>query len=77
MVNLYTKFEVSRCTRYEAVNGGAKCRKLGGFGSLGGTQGHRQCHDSHSIERMQLPPTKSVGCARVSDKSVDFVWSHT
>ena len=26
MVNIYTKFEVSRCTHYEAINGGAKCR---------------------------------------------------
>ena len=35
MVSQCTKFEVSRFTRYEAVNGGAKCRKLGGFGWLG------------------------------------------
>ena len=44
MVNLYTKFEVSRCTRFEGMNGGAKCRKWGDLGWLGGTQGHRQCH---------------------------------
>jgi len=25
------KFEVSRLTRYEAVNGGAKCKKWGGL----------------------------------------------
>jgi len=48
-----TKFEVSRFTRYEAVNGGAKCRKWGGLGWLGGIQGQRQCH--HSIERIRLP----------------------
>jgi len=35
------------------MNGGAKCRKWGGLGRLGGTQGHRQCH--HSIERIRLP----------------------
>ena len=29
-----TKFEISRFTRYEAVNGGAKCRKWGGLGAL-------------------------------------------
>jgi len=52
MVSQCTKYEVSRFTRYEAVNGGAKCRKLGGLGSLGGTQGQRQCH--HSIERIRL-----------------------
>ena len=35
MVNQCTKYEVSRFTRYEAVNGGAKCRKWGGLGWLG------------------------------------------
>ena len=30
------------------MNGGAKCRKWGVLGWLGGTQGHGQCH--HSIE---------------------------
>ena len=50
MISQCTKYEVSRFTRYEAVNGGAaKCRKWGGLGWLGGTQGQRQCH--HSIER--------------------------
>jgi len=53
MVSQCTKYEVSRFTRYEAMNGGAKCRKWGGLGQLGGTQGHGQCH--HSIERIQLP----------------------
>ena len=35
------------------MNGGARYRKSGGLGWLGGTQGHGQCH--HSIERMRLP----------------------
>jgi len=35
MVKLYKKIEVSSCTHYEAVNGGAKCRKLGVLGWLG------------------------------------------
>jgi len=39
MVSQCTKFEVSRFIRYEAVNGGAKCRKWGDLGWLGGTQG--------------------------------------
>ena len=52
MVSQCTKFEVSRFTRYVAMNGSAKCRKWGGLGSLGGTQGHRQYH--HSIERIRL-----------------------
>ena len=34
MVSQCTKFEVSRFTRYEAVNDGAKCRKWGGLGWL-------------------------------------------
>ena len=37
MVSQSTKFEVSRFTRYETMNGGAKCRKWGGLGQLGGT----------------------------------------
>jgi len=48
VVSLCTKFQVSRFTRYETMNGGAKCRKWGGLGRLGGTRCHRQCH--HSIE---------------------------
>jgi len=40
MLNQCTKFEVSRFTRYEAMNGSVKCRKWGGLGQLGGTQGH-------------------------------------
>ena len=53
MVSQCTKFEISRFTRYEAMNGGAKCRKWGGLGQLGVTQGQPQCH--HSIERLRLP----------------------
>ena len=34
MVSQFTKYEISRFTRYEAVNGGAKCRKWGGLGAL-------------------------------------------
>ena len=52
-VSQCTKYEVSGFTRYEAVDGGAKCRKWGDLGWLGGTQGQRQCH--HSIERIRLP----------------------
>ena len=35
MASQCTKYVVSRFTRYEAVNGGAKCRKWGGLGWLG------------------------------------------
>ena len=46
MVSQCTKYGVSRFTRCEAVNGGAKCRKWGGLGWLGSTQGQRQCNQS-------------------------------
>ena len=35
MISQCTKYEVSRFTRYEAVNGGVKCRKWGGLGGQG------------------------------------------
>jgi len=38
MASQCTKFEVSRFTRYEAMNGGAKCRKWSSVGQLGGIQ---------------------------------------
>ena len=38
MVSQCTKYEVSRFTRYDAMNGGAKCRKRGGLGRLGALQ---------------------------------------
>jgi len=53
MVSQCSKFEVCRFTRYEAMNGGAKCRKWGGLGWLRGTQDDGQCH--HSIEHIRLP----------------------
>jgi len=49
MVSQCTRFEVSRFTRYEAMNGHAKCTNWGSLGHLGVTLGHQQCH--HSIER--------------------------
>ena len=36
MVSQCTKYEVSMFTRYEAVNGGAKCREWGGLGVVKG-----------------------------------------
>ena len=34
MADWRTKFEVSRFTRYEAMNGGAKVQKMGWFGTV-------------------------------------------
>jgi len=48
MVNQCNKFEIFRFSRYEAMNGSAKCRKLSGLGWLWDIQGHGQCY--HSIE---------------------------
>jgi len=46
-------WDASNYTHYEHMKGGAKCRKWGGLGRLGVTQGHEQCH--HSIKRIWLP----------------------
>jgi len=51
--NQCTKFEISRFTRYKAMNGRAKCRKWGGLGWLRSTQGIGQCH--HLIEHIRIP----------------------
>ena len=40
IINLPTKFEVPVFTRYENMKGLTKCRKWGGLGQLGVTQGH-------------------------------------
>jgi len=34
MISQCTKYEVSMLTRYEAMNGSAKCRNWGGLGAL-------------------------------------------
>jgi len=36
MISQCTNFEVSRFTRFEAMNGGAKCKKMGWFGAVRG-----------------------------------------
>ena len=70
MVSQCTKYEVSRFTRYEAMNDGAKCRKWGGLGRLGGTRGHRQCH--HSIERTETSCSTLVETMRLSCTSFEI-----
>jgi len=49
-VNLYTKREVSMFTHYEDYERRRKTQKLGWFGKLGVTQGHRK--HRHLIERI-------------------------
>jgi len=41
---LCLKFEISICACYRDMKGSAKCRKWGGFGWLGVTEGYGQCH---------------------------------
>ena len=69
VVSQCAKREVTRFTRYEAMNGGAKFRKRGGLGRLGGTQGHRQCHHSIGLERILLPipQTMRLSCTIFRD----------
>jgi len=63
MVNQCTKFEVSMFTHYEAMNGCAKCRKLGGLGQLGVTQGHPRCHHrAHTSSYSTLIETMRLSC---------------
>jgi len=62
MLSQCTTFEVSGFTRYEAMNGGAKCRKWGGLGVwralkvMGNATIHRAHTTSYStlIESMCL-----------------------
>jgi len=62
MTNQYTKFEISRFTSYEAMNGGAKCRKLGGYG---GTQGGAisPFDRAHTNSYSTLIETMRLSCA--------------
>jgi len=55
MASQCTKFEVSRFTRYEAVNGGAKCRKWGGlavFGLLKVVGNATNCHNWNACRQL-------------------------
>jgi len=52
VINQCTKFEVSRFTHYETMNGGAKCKNAVVSGDYGQGQGRGQCH--RSIERIGL-----------------------
>ena len=48
MVSQCTKYEVSKFTRYKAVNGGAKCRKCGWFGVV---RGHSRVNGNVTIRQ--------------------------
>ena len=67
MVSQCTKYEVSRFTRYEAVNGGAKCRKWGWFGP-GVVRGHSRSTEmspfdkAHTTSYSTLIQTMCLSC---------------
>jgi len=48
MVSECTKFEVSRFTRYEAINGSAKMQKMGWFGVV---RGHSRSRAMQPFDR--------------------------
>jgi len=50
---MYTKYEVCMFSHYEDMKGNKKCKKLGWFGGLEVTQGHRE--HSHLTEQIRLP----------------------
>jgi len=57
MMNLSNKFEVSIFTRCEHINADEKCRKWGGLGWLGVTQGYKKMPPSdtaHTTSYTQL-----------------------
>ena len=65
MVNQCTKFEVSRLTRYEAMNGGAKCRKSGGLRQLWGNSGSAAMSPfdrAHTTSYSTLIETMRLSC---------------
>jgi len=59
MVSQCTKFEVSRFTRYEAINGGAKCRKWGGLGLLL-VRGHSKSWAMPPFDRAHTTPYSTL-----------------
>jgi len=65
MANLYTKFEVYICTRYEDMKSGTKCRNWGGLGKYSRSSAMSQFDRMHMtsystlIETMHLPCTFS------------------
>jgi len=61
MIYLPTKLEVLVFASYGDMKGVAKCRKWGGLGWLGVTEGRWQCHQS--MERVRLPIRFNRNCA--------------
>jgi len=68
MVNQCTKFEVSRFTHYEVMNGGAKCRKWSGLGQLWVTSGSSAMSPfdtAHMTSCSTLIETMRLSCTAV------------
>ena len=64
MINQCTKFEVSRFTRYEAMNGGAKCRKWGVMAVRGhsGSAAMSPFDRAHTTSYSTLIETMPLSC---------------
>jgi len=68
MLSPQTEFEFYRCTRYEAMNGGANCRKWGGLGWFGKLQGHSRSSVMSLFDRARMTSyltsikTKRLSC---------------
>ena len=70
MLNLQTKFEVFRCTRYESMNGGTKCRKLWWFGVTQGPSAMSPLDRAHTTSYSTLiKKTMRLSCT-VFDRPV-------
>jgi len=62
---VYQKFEVSRCTHYDAMNGSAKCRKWGGWGAFT-SWAMSQFDRAHATFYSTLTETNKLCCCLVS-----------
>ena len=62
MVSRCTKYEVSRFTRYEAVNGGAKCRKWVVWGGQGALKVNGNVAIRHMTSYSTLIETMRLSC---------------
>ena len=74
MANLYTKFEVYICTRYEDMKSGTKCRNWGGLGKYSRSSAMSQFDRMHMTSYSTLIETMHLPCT-FSRQSKSFVES--
>jgi len=71
MIDLNTKYEVSKFTHYEDMKGNAKCRNLGVW-VVRVNRGYQQCH--HSMECIRLPIRLKVTIRPGLSRTVLYFW---